>query len=421
MTPLRLAIAAGLWLAVRAVPAAAPPTARLPPPPMRYDFGAGGNVTAADSYGEERGFGFEPASATPTPAFIAPFTPSTPSAHFSIRLPEGNYRVTVRLGDRRTPTRTTIKAESRRLMIEDAVTIAGQFVTRSFVVNIRTPALTPPPSNAPGGDAVRLNTRESGSLTWDDKLTLEFLGSAATVASLDIEPVDVPTVYLAGDSTVTDQPRAPAASWGQMLPRFFGPGIAVANHAESGETLKSFLTALRLDKILSRLHAGDWLLIQFGHNDEKQQWPQTYVDAATTYKAYLAAYVAEARRRGATPILITPPERRNFDAAGRIVASHRDYPDAMRALAREQSVLLIDLTAASKTLYESLGPVRAALAFNGNGRDLTHHDNYGAYELAKIIVAGIRRNDPKLAAYLAADSMDFDPAHPDPPESFALP
>lgn len=418
MTPLRLAIAAGFWLATGAVPAQAPPRASVPPLPMRYDFGAGGNVAAADLYDEARGFGFEPASATPTPVFIAP---STPSTHFSIRLPEGNYRVTVRLGDRRTPSRTTIKAESRRLMIEDAVTIAGQFVTRSFVVNIRTPALTPPPPNAPGGDAVRLNTRERGSLTWDEKLTLEFLGSAAKVASLAVEPVDVPTVYLAGDSTVTDQPRAPAASWGQMLPRFFAPGIAVANHAESGETLKSFLTALRLDKILSQLHAGDWLLIQFGHNDEKEQWPQTYVEAATTYKAYLAAYVAEARRRGATPILITPPERRNFDPAGRIVGSHRDYPDAMRALAREQSVALIDLNAASKTFYESLGPVRAALAFNGNGRDLTHHDNYGAYELAKIIVAGIRRTDPKLAAYLAADSRDFDPAHPDPPEPFVLP
>ena len=86
-----------------------------------------------------------------------------------------------------------------------------------------------------------------------------------------------------------------------MLPRFFGADIAVANHAESGETLKSFVTELRLDKLLSTLKAGDWVMIQFGHNDQKVQWPQTYAEAATTYRAWLRTYIAEMRRRGATP------------------------------------------------------------------------------------------------------------------------
>jgi len=108
-------------------------------------------------------------------------------------------------------------------------------------------------------------------------------------------------VFLAGDSTVTDQPGDPGNSWGQMLPRFFGPGVAIANRAESGETLKSFITGLRLDKVLSQIERGDYLFIQFGHNDQKQQWPQTYVNAFTTYKTYLKAYIAEARLRGARP------------------------------------------------------------------------------------------------------------------------
>jgi lysophospholipase L1-like esterase len=267
---------------------------------------------------------------------------------------------------------------------------------------------------------VRLKTREQNSATWDNKLTLEFLGSAPKVAALTIQPANVPTIYLAGDSTVTDQPSEPAASWGQMLPRFFSADIAVANHAESGETLKSFITELRLDKVLSTLRAGDWLLIQFGHNDQKAQWPQTYVEAATTYRSYLRAYIAEAQRRGAIPILITSPERRNFDAAGHIVESHGDYPEAVRTVAREDHIALIDLHRMSKVFYETLGEQRAPLAFNDEGRDKTHHNNYGAYELARMVVEGIRSADPKLAAHLAKDAQPFDPSRPDAPEKFDL-
>jgi lysophospholipase L1-like esterase len=360
-------------------------------------------------------------SAKPLPVALLLLMPSVQAADYSRELPEGNYRVTLHFGDRKAASRTTVKAEARRLMLEDVVTRRGQFVDRSFIVNVRTPVLATPPPNAPGGSAVRLKSREQDSATWDSQLSLEFLGSAPKVAVLSVEPVDVPTVYLAGDSTVTDQPSEPAASWGQMLPRFFAPDIAMANHAESGETLKSFLTELRLDKILSTIKPGDWLLIQFGHNDQKTQWPQTYVEAATTYRSYLRTYIAEAKRRGATPILITSPERRNFDASGHIVESHGDYPDAMRAVAREDGVPLIDLHRMSKAFYEALGEQRAPLAFNDAGRDKTHHDNYGAYELARMVVEGIRAADPKLAAHLATDAGTFDPAHPDAPENFALP
>lgn len=339
----------------------------------------------------------------------------------TVPVPEGNYRVTVRFGDRKSASRTTVKAEARRLMIEDVTTRKGRFVEQSFIVNVRTPALTAPPTNAPGGTLVRLKPREMTSLAWDDKLSLEFLGPSPKVASVVIEPVTVPTVYLAGDSTVTDQNSEPAASWGQMLPRFFRSDIAVANHAESGETLNSFLTELRLDKILSTLHAGDWLLIQFGHNDQKVQWPQTYAEAATTYRSYLRAYIAEVRRRGATPILITSPERRNFDEAGRIVESHRDYPDAVRAVAREDAVGLIDLHSMSKAFYEALGPDKSPLAFNDGGKDKTHHNNYGAYELARMVVEGIRAADPTLATHLIQDAGHYDPAAPLPPERFNVP
>lgn len=379
--------------------------------PQHFAFGPDGNVSATTLYEDARGYGFEPGE-------------RDRGALFSVKLPEGSYRVTARFGDPKAASLTTIRAETRRLMLESVHTSPGKFVTRSFIVNVRTPALPAPPSNAPGGGAVRLKPVELTTYSWDDKLTLEFAGAAAKVAALTIEPVALPTIYLAGDSTVTDTASEPSGSWGQMLTRFFGTDVVVANHAEGGETLKSFLTGLRLDKILSTLQPGDWLLIQFGHNDQKVQWPQTYVEAATTYRDYLRLYIGEARRHGAIPILITSPERRSFDEQGRIISSHGDYPDAVRAVAREQNVALIDLWSMSKVFYEALGEQRSALAFADGGRDRTHHNTYGAYELARMIVEGIRNADPQLTGnlsrHLAPDAALFDPARPDSPEQFTV-
>jgi lysophospholipase L1-like esterase len=339
---------------------------------------------------------------------------------FSVAVSEGNYRVTVTLGDRSAATTTTIKAESRRLMLPEVRTSAGEIATRSFVVNVRNSHLAPPPVNAPGSSGVRLNARESGSYTWDDRLTLELLGDAPRVATVAIEPVRVPTVYLLGDSTVTDQRDAPYAGWGQMLPAFFGPDAAIANHAESGETLKSFLAESRLDKVLASIKPGDFALIQFGHNDQKFQWPQTYAAAATTYRTYLRAYIAEIRLRGATPLLVAPPERRNFTQAGAIRPTLSEYANAVRAVAAAEKVTLIDLHAASIRFYEALGPTRAPLAFAAGGSDATHHDDYGAYVLAQAIAQEIRNSGSPLANLLASDLAPFDPSHPIAPEAFRL-
>jgi lysophospholipase L1-like esterase len=369
----------------------------------RFDLAAEAAFTPA------RGHGFDLGT---TPAAGQPWI-------FSVAVSEGTYRVTVTLGDAHAASDNTVKAESRQLMLEHITTPPGEFVTRTFLVNVRNRRVPPPEKNAPGGSAVLLNEREAGLLRWDDKLTLEFNGPAPHVSALAIEPVDVPVVYLAGDSTVTDQGDEPGASWGQMLPRFLA-GVAVANHAESGETLKSFLSGLRLAKVLSQARAGDWLFIQFGHNDEKKQWPQTYVEAHTTYKAYLKVFLAEARLRGVTPVLVTPMQRRNFDEQGRIKNTHGDYPRAVREVAAEEKVALIDLERMSVAFYEALGPERAPRAFSAGGRDATHHDNYGAYELAKCVVQGIRDAGLPLAQFITGDFAGFDPAWPDAPETFTL-
>ncbi len=388
------------------------------PPRWAYDFQPGtpaqGHVSVAPGqiYAAEAGFGFEP---RPDGA------EASPTVLFSVAAPEGNYRVTVDLGDVKAAGDVTIKAESRRLMIERVVTRKGEIVSRSFIVNVRHVGLTPPPPNAPGGTRVLLNEREVGSYDWDDKLTLEFCGPAPRLARLRIEPVILPTVFLAGDSTVTDQPFEPAAGWGQMLPAFFKPQVAIANHAESGETLKSFLIERRLDKLLSAMKPGDYLFIQFGHNDQKAQWPQTYVEAATTYRDYLKVYVGEARRRGATPVLVTSMHRRKFDAAGKVANTHGDYLEAVRIVARETATPLIDLAAMSAAFYEALGPDQAWKAFNDGGKDVTHHNAYGAYQLARCVAEAIRVSGLPLAQMLAADLPPFDPAKPAPPDAFVLP
>lgn len=368
------------------------------------------SVAASDAYTETRGYGFDLGTA---PTSGQPF-------YFSVRVPEGSYRVTLELGHDTLPSSNTVKAESRRLYLEDVTTAAGEHINRSFVVNVRNAQLTPPEKKAPGGTRVAVKEREQYALHWDDKLTLEFNGSAPQVRAVTIEKVDVPTIYLIGDSTVTDQGYEPAASWGQMLPRFFNDEVAIANHAESGETMKSFISGLRLAKVLETLKAGDYLFIQFGHNDQKQNWQQTWADAETTYPAYLNVLIAEARLRGATPVLITSMQRRTFDSNGKIRNSHGTYPQAVRDLAKREQVALIDLDRMSVSFYEALGPDKAPLAFNDNGRDATHHNNYGAYQLARCVVEGIRSNHLPLAASLVAGLPQYDPAKPDPVVEFNL-
>lgn len=368
-------------------------------------------LTATDSFTAERGYGFDLGTA-PDPAGNPFF--------FSVAVPEGNWSVTVTFGDAAAASVNTVKAESRRLMLEQVATSPGEFVTRSFIVNVRNRTLPPPLKNAPGGSVVLTNDREEGSFTWDEKLTLEF-AAGARARTIVLEPADVSTIYLLGDSTVTDQRWEDGASWGQMLPRFFGPDVAVANHAESGETLKSFVTGLRLAKVLSHLRAGDWVLIQFGHNDQKHQWPQTYVEAATTYKAWLRTFIAEIRLRGATPVLVTSPQRRNFDDQGRIRNTHGDYPAAVRAVTAEEGLALVDLEAASRLLYEALGPTVSPRLFANGGKDATHHNNLGAYLLAQAVAQGLRDQNCPLAQHLLGDLPPFDPAHPGNPDDFKLP
>ncbi|HEX8142419.1 MAG TPA: rhamnogalacturonan acetylesterase [Pyrinomonadaceae bacterium] len=425
VTMLALAVIGGYRVASSSTRPAPSLRAQTSGASLKFDFGAGRvapgyrQVLATTLYSKETGYGFEPGSTLQCPdrggrnALRSDLCVSDKPFYFSVALPEGNYNVTVTFGDATAETTTTVKAELRRLMLERVHTRSGKFETRTFTVNVRTPQIST-------GGEVKLKDREKTMelWAWDEKLTLEFNNTRPGVCAIEIERADnIPTIFLLGDSTVCDQPREPYNSWGQMLTRFFRAGIAIANHAESGESLRSSLGARRLDKVLSVMKPGDYLLIQYGHNDEKDKGEG--VGAFTTYKAALKKFIAGARARGGTPVLITPMHRRTFDAAGRITNSHGDYPEAVRQVAREEKVALIDLNAASKLFYEALGPEKSGQAFKeGDG---THHSNYGSYELAKLIVEGIKANKLGIAKYLVDDVPPLDPSHPDPFESFTVP
>lgn len=385
---------------------------------MHFAFQGPGAVTADTPFDRAKGYGFEPPGAAAEaaancirPASPDPILQSDQAARFAVLMPEGDYRVTLRF---RAAPKSAVMAEARRFVLLPGTPVQKTQRTLNFTVDVRSAALPAPPPNAPGGLVVRLNPRECGSYSWDDKLTLAFTrDDAQRLSSLDIVPVDMPRLFLLGDSTVTDQPHAPYAGWGQMLPLFFESTIAVANHAESGETLKSFLAELRLDKVLSQAKPGDWALIQFAHNDEKEQWPQTHAPTASTFPLYLKVYIAELRRKGVEPVLVTPMQRLKFDGSGRIVETHGDYPAAIRAVAASEGVPVIDLSAASKALFETMGSDKARDAFAGHGADPTHQSGYGAFELARIIVDAMRQQHIALSHYLKPGIPAFDPARPD--------
>ncbi len=380
---------------------------------FQFNFGTGQStagamrVSADASYDKNPGFGFEPGAELKEEGNSVS---SSKPFYFSVAVPEGNYRVTATFGSAAAPATTTVRAELRRLMIEKVQTAKGKFEAHTFIVNIRTPQI-------PTGDQVRLKPRELAgeARAWDEKLTLEFTNSSPALRSLLIERVqDIPTIYIAGDSTSTDQPGETHNSWGQMLTRFLKPDIAVANHGESGESLRSFFGEKRFDKIMSLIRPGDYLLIQMGHNDQKDTTPGA--GAFTSYKDFLKRMVVAAQEKGATPVLITPVHRLTFDADGKIKNSLGDFPEAVRKVAEEDKVALIDLNAMSKPFYEALGVVESHKAFAG--KDTTHHNNYGSYELAKCIVQGIREAKLPLAKHISKDFRGFDPAHPDPVDKF---
>ena len=340
----------------------------------------------------------------------------------SFAVPDGNYKVTVTLGNKKRAGQTVVRAESRRHYADLVTTKKNKFETVTFVVNKHNPVIQ-------GDQRVKLKPREVTYKNWDDSLNLSFCGPAPAVQRIRIEPAtDVTTVFLCGNSTVVDQENEPWASWGQMITRWFGPQVAIANFAESGLSCTSFLAQLRLDKILSQLKQGDYVIVEFGHNDEKEK--KAGDGAWYSYSRNLKIFADRVKAAGGHIIFCTPTARRAFNNDHKTINNtHGDYPEAMKTVARREQVPVIDLTQMTTTFYETLGEEGSkkslvhypANTFPGQDKPLadnTHFNPFGAWEIAKMVVMGLKQINSPLAGYLRSDWQDFDPKHPDNPDTF---
>lgn len=351
----------------------------------KFDFGTGNpeegytKITEQTQYEKSVGYGFSNLknvhakeredSTSLRRDFCIPLDTS-----FLVDVPDGTYRVSLLLGDEIADTETTITYGEGRLVLHKQRTSAGHFTRTSFSAWIV-----------------------------DGQLKLSFTGRAPRINALEIEPTPtISTIFLAGDSTVTDQPSDgyPYAGWGQMLPLFVKADAVVANYALSGRSSLSFIGEGVLDTIWSKIKPHDYLLIQFGHNDQKHDEAR-YTEPYSTYKETLKIYIDGARARGAYPILVTSVQRRFFQEDGTLRDTHGDYLTAMRELAAAEEVPLIDLAARSKALFEELGPEGTKrlfmwlapgefMNFPEGVEDNTHFQQQGGIDVAKLVLAGLK-------------------------------
>ncbi|WP_207917011.1 GDSL-type esterase/lipase family protein [Micromonospora sp. KC723] len=328
-----------------------------------------------------------PSATVSPPGRPAQCTGSSPiTCHFGVS--PGNYTVTAWIGDRASAGNTSMSVEARRRILPAVTTAAGTITQYVFTINVRQPEGQP---TGQGG------TGTSG-------LSITFAGSAPKLSGLTVQPAGNPLVaYLAGDSTVCDQMIAPYTGWGQILPTRVSAGAVVANYGDSGESSGSFLNNSALFPTMRPLiKSNDLVLIQFGHNDKST--------TASAFRGNLTTMINQVRARGGVPVLVTPPVRRRFDGnqldatARHINGVGVNLPAEMRSLGSSLGVPVIDLTAKSEALVESMGPTNSAQLYLRQSvdgvTDNTHFSEYGAGRMADLVVEGIRERNLSLVSYL---------------------
>lgn len=221
------------------------------------------------------------------------------------------------------------------------------------------------------------------------------------------------TIFMIGDSTMADKSLKggnPERGWGHMLPGFLSEDVVVENHAQNGRSSKSFIDEGRWDSVITKVEAGDYVFIQFGHNDQKTN-EKRYTKPGDTYDANLIRFVDETRAKGGTPVLYTSIIRRKFDTAGKLVDTHGEYPDAVRRVAAEKNVLFIDMQRLTHDMIEQMGDEESkklfmwvlpqTLACCPDGKeDDTHLNIFGGRMLARLVVDQFKEKIPALAPYV---------------------
>lgn len=376
----------------------------------KFDFGEGPvaagytQVKANTKYSDSQGYGFESGTVSSVDRLwdddlTTDFLTAKGDMVFSVALPQGNYEVTFILGDGENESETTVWAENRKLML-DRITLAGGVFSRQTVSLRRMET-----RSMDGSVTMSIKDREKDYRTWDKKLTFVISGKAPAVAGIEIKRNDnVTTLWLCGNSTVVDQIMAPWAGWGQMAPGFFKSSLAIANYAESGLTASGFYSMKRLAKILAEVKKGDFVTVQFAHNDQKNQ------NDVNNYEATLTKYANEIKAKGATPLFVTSTARQNETDPKTAVGG---LPERMRALGKKLGVTVLDLNQHSITLGKALGGNKEKM-YMYTASDKTHFCEYGAYELARANIEEIKAKAPELAKHLRDDHEAFDSSKPDP-------
>jgi lysophospholipase L1-like esterase len=219
-------------------------------------------------------------------------------------------------------------------------------------------------------------------------------------------------IWMIGDSTMANKrpETAPETGWGMALQLFFNEEAKIHNHAVNGRSSKSFLSEGRWKSVCDSLKPGDYVIIQFGHNDEKTDSAR-HTDPFTTYKQILKKYIDDARSRDANPIICSPIVRRHFDAAGNLKDTHGDYVKAAREIAAETRTPYVDMEAKTRKIVAESGPEKSKSLFlfckpgeyinRPNGiQDSTHLNREGARQIAGLFVDGLKELELPLISFL---------------------
>ncbi|RJP63983.1 MAG: rhamnogalacturonan acetylesterase [Ignavibacteriales bacterium] len=227
---------------------------------------------------------------------------------------------------------------------------------------------------------------------------------------LGFTPEDTIRIFLIGDSTMANKPIVdnPEHGWGQMFPDFFNEGVQIFNHAKNGRSTKNFISQGRWNVVFNQLKPGDYVFIQFGHNDAKKDDTLRFALPRPDYKNNLKKFIREARQKQAIPVLLTSITRRDFDKDGRLKATHGEYPEVMKEVAMEENVPLIDMFEKTKNIISQLGDEESKQFYlagvkqnefrHWNGKkDDTHFTRVGAIKMASLVAEGIRELKLPLA------------------------
>lgn len=384
-------------------------------PVFKFDFGGGAvkegytQVKSTTSYSEELKYGFTDVSKVTSnntgdaDALKGDYLISNGTT-FNVDLQPGDYKVNVIFGDTAAATTVDVGVERKfgkdyngkdtyllnMMKLTNAKASAGEFLEKSFTISLV-----------------------------DNQLNLDFVGEAAKINGLEIYKLpprtagNIPTVYIASDSTVQtyDPYYKPQAGWGQMLERYFTDNVKIDNRAIGGRSSRSFVSEGRLDAILSEIKHGDYLFVQWGHNDATYSRPERYV-SEEDFPTYIKMYIDGARQRGANPVLITPVSRRSYNSEkGEFNISFPGYRQKMMDMAKSEKVSLIDLGLKSKEFLDTLGsegsksiflhvPAGVYGAFPSGSTDDTHFQEFGAIQMARLVSEGVKEANLSIAQYL---------------------